>query len=171
MAGYIKTRSIYPILIPDHTSLDVLIFSLHQGATNACSVFACANALLVSQRLQGSGIGFSALDLYKELLAQKYNEYDPRKSVSVPAVLNLMKEKMLIKKWRLIQNTPEDYKIKLVQGYPIIAIIQSPKRSHAVCVYGYDKEVFSVYDSNKKDGRDILPPFTDIKKSYIIHLS
>jgi len=170
MAEYIKTKSIYPILVPQSCSLDVLKFPLHQEG-NSCSVYSCANALLVMEVLAGGGLGFSALDLYKELLAQKYTNYDPRKSVSVPAVLELMKQKMLIWKYRLIKNTPEDYKIKIVQGYPIITVIQSPKRSHAVCTVKYDGNQFVCYDSNKRDIYDGLPPFTEIKKSYIIHLT
>ena len=163
----IKTRSVFPILVPAACSLDVLKHPLRQEG-NSCSVYSCANALLVMEVLAGGGLGFSALDLYKELLAQKYDNYDPRKSVSVPAVLELMKQKMLIKKYRIIQNTPEDYKIKLTQGYPIISVIQSPKRSHAVCTVGYDGNQFIVYNSNKPDIYDGLPPFEEIKKSYII---
>jgi len=170
MAAYLKTRQVFPVIIPDYCSLDVLEEPLHQEG-NSCSVFACANALLVMQHLAGGGLGFSALDLYKELLAQKYEKYDPKKSVSLPAVLNLMKEKMLIKKYRTIQNTPEDYKIKLYQGYPIISVIQEPRRSHAVCTIKYERDQFTVLDSNKRDFYDGLPPFESIKKSYIIHLT
>jgi len=75
---------------------------------------------------------------------------------------------MLIKKWQLIQNTPEDYKIKLVQGFPVIAVIQSSRRSHAVCVMRYDEDQFTVLDSAKKDLYNGLPPFDEIKKSYIM---
>jgi len=168
--AYLTAKPVYPIFVPSSVSLDVLSSPLHQGRTNACSVFVCANALLTMQFIKGQGIGFNPLKLYKELLARKYTTYNPRKSVSVPAVLDLMKKKKLIHKWREIQNTPENYKIKLFQGYPVISVIHTPKRSHAVCVYGYDEEVFSAYDSNRKDGRLILPPFRNIKKSYIMFL-
>jgi len=169
MVAYLKTKPVFPIFIPDYVSLDSIEPLCQEG--NSCSVFACSNALLTMQHFAGRGIGFNALDLYKELLAQKYTKYDPRKSVSVPAVLNLMKEKLLIKKYRTIQNAAKDYKIKLYQGYPIISVIQEPRRSHAVCTIKYDKDLFMAYNSNTKGGYIPLPEFQYIKNSYIIHLT
>jgi hypothetical protein len=140
-----------------------------QGRSNACTVCSVIYGLKIQYHLHGKVLDLDPLEVHKKILLEYYDNYDPYKSVSYKRVFRWLKENNYIWMTRKIQDTPEDYKIKIFQGYPVYCTIHRKTLLHAVCVFQYDKDTFIYHDSSVRWGPlKVLEDFEDIAESYVI---
>jgi len=151
----------YPIPVPDGMALPIRE-PLFQGDTNACTVFSTVYGIHVQDPLQISTL--DPLELYKEFVKSKYIEYSPRISVSYPDLFKFMGVT-----WREIPTTLESLKITLAQGHPVYTTINSDKQTHAICLVGYEGDIFTYHDSkSRKTPLKDLETLEFLDRSYVL---
>ena len=161
-------KPIYPIPVPKSVSIDV-VKGMRQGSENACSVYGCCHAWQVKRAFAGLSTEIDPIEIYTQVLLEKYDGYYPNKSVSVPETLRKMRELGYIRTWRSMPTTPEEFTIKIYQIYPVITVLHTTSRLHVVCVLEYDENEFKAIDSQSRH-RLTVTDFSTLEASYILFL-
>jgi len=162
-----RKNNIFPIPIPDGCSLPML-GPMHQGSTNACTVFSVVYGLRIMYHLRGLLFDLDPLEVHKAILLQYYDNYDPRKSVSYKQTFKWLKKHHYIWRKRPVQNIIEDYKIKIFQGYPVYLTLKRHGLLHAVCAFQYDNDIVIYHDSNSKSyPLKQIEDFGDVQESFL----
>ena len=160
----------YPIIIPDSVDLP-FVENMYQGSTNACTVYSVVYGYHVQCLLANMNTILDPLETFKAVLTEKYNMYDPNKSLSYPEVFEWLIKYKYAKRFRKIQNTKEDWKIKLFQGYPVYTVINDAKQTHAICITGYTGDTFQYHDSlYRKTPFRTLDSLESVNTSYVLVL-
>jgi hypothetical protein len=145
-----KPKPTFPVFVPEMSKLPRTT-PLNHGKTNACTVFSVLYALSVMKRLRNQEMNLDPFKTHKNILRKRYGEmfeYNPKMGVSYREVFEYLKEQKEIKKYREISLDPNDWKIKIFQGYPVMVTIKYP---HAVCLVEYDGDEFMIHDSLLKN--------------------
>jgi len=165
-----KKKAVYPIDMPEAFKM-IQPEAMYQGNSNACTVYSTVYGCTLQYLYKNLTFGLGPVTLHEAILKQRYPnaEYDPNKSVSYLETLDYLKEHKYIRSWRKIQNTLEDWKIKLVQNHPILVTLNEPHLTHAICVYGYDGDSFYYHDSmSPKKPFKMLNSLEYVAESYIL---
>lgn len=156
-----------PKRLPYSVSLRKAIKPTRQTG-DLCTFWACTNALNIMRALEGSEKLVDPIEVAKWWTKFKgYVEFSKKRSASIPECLETMVNIGYIKKYVKVRK--RHFKSYLARAYPIVAMINKPRETHAICLTGYTGETYHAIDSNKRFMDREFENLEDIDTAYILY--